>query len=141
MLTLIHLDPNERRGRISELAGLQFMAEMAGVDSDARKQVDKNIAGFERYQSLTEQYVEDLSSHDPKNKRSYEALYAQYLGMKDRLSDNVKQVFEEKFNYIKQALEAGLDVSREQESRRNARNISREMNAQSLISEEEWQRE
>ena len=136
-----HLDPNERRGRISELAGLQFMAEMAGVDSDTRKQVDKNIAGFERYQELTEAYVTDLSSNDPENKRSLVALRAKYDAMKDRLSESVRAAFDEKFNYIEQALAVGLDISQEQESRRNARNISREMNAQAPISEEEWERQ
>jgi hypothetical protein len=134
-----HLDPNERRGRIGELAGLQFMSEMAGVDTDARRQVDKNIAGFEKYQKLTMQYAQDLM--DPNSKRNLEALKARYEAMKDQLSDNVKAVFDEKFQYIEQALAVGLDMSAEQESLRNARNISREMNAQAPISEEEWQRQ
>ena len=134
-----HLDPNERRGRISELAGLQFMSEMAGVDSDARKQVDKNIAGFEKYQRLTIKYAQDLM--DPNSKSNLTALRARYEAMKDQLSDNVKAVFEEKFNYIEQALSVGLDMAQEQESLRNARNISREMNAQAPISEEEWERQ
>lgn len=132
-----HLDPNERRGRIGELAGLKFMSEMAGVDTDTRREVDKNIAGFAKYQKLTIQYAQDLM--DPNSKRNLTALRARYEAMKDQLSENVRQAFEEKFNYIEQALAVGLDMQQEQESIRNAQNISREMNAQEPINEEDLQ--
>lgn len=136
-----HLDPNERRGRIAELAGLQFMSEMAGVDSDARKEVDKNIAGFNRYQELTATYVESLTSGNPKDPNSLIALRARYDAIKGRLSESVRQAIDEKFNYIEQALqtEQARDISREQQSIRDAQNISRVMNGQEPVNEDDLQ--
>ena len=136
-----HLDPNERRGRIAELAGLQFMSEMAGVDSDARKEVDKNIAGFNRYQELTASYIESLTSGNPNDPNSYVALYARFEAMKGRLSESVREAIEKQFKYIDLALqtEQARDTSREQQSIRDAQNISRVMNGQEPVNEDDLQ--
>lgn len=130
-----HIDPNERRGRMSELAGLRFMQSMAGDDPEITEQVERNIAGFNKYQKDTIKAIDGLNSKTgPYALETLEAEFSALGGLS--LPENLRSAIRAKIEYIKDRMEEGLDATSERGSIDNTVQIAKDLKGRDLTEQE-----
>ncbi len=131
-----HIDPNERRGREAELAGLEFMQQMAGGNSDTAREIEKNIAGFNKYQKNTIMIIEGLVGG--KGKYSMDALEQEFSAIGGlNLPENLRIAIREKLSYIQDRINEGLSAERERTSIENTKQIAQDLKGQEHLTEKE----
>ena len=131
-----HIDPNERRGREAELAGLEFMQQMAGGNSDTAREIEKNIAGFNRYQKNTISIIEGLVSG--KGKYSMAALEEEFSAIGGlNLPENLRVAIREKLGYIQDRINEGLNSERERASIESSKQIAQDLKGREHLTEQE----
>ncbi len=127
-----HLDPNERRGRIGELAGLKFMTNFAD-DAATKTEIAKNITSFNNYQQRTIQIATDLQSLD--SKYSLTNLKNSFFDVYSSLTETQRDAITQQLDYLERVLNNGIDLTAERQSVLNSRDVRSELSGVEFVGE------